>query len=1269
MSSVYTQRRPSVNPFMHAKPLIRATLSNFAQIPSHTTPNVAAGDVAREVQICSCVQVESDLRGFARVLRSLLLVFLCREQPQCRNLQPRHGCNLLFFLFFRSPPPIHIQIHSFFDARLCSFLRRCCVAKTLIIVESPAKAKTIAKFLKGDYIVESSIGHIRDLPASAEDIPAAYKDKPWSRLGVDVENNFKPLYIVPATKRPQVKKLKELLTNASELYLATDEDREGEAIAWHLREVLKPTVPVKRMCFHEITQKAIEHAIKNPRQLDDKLVDAQEARRILDRLFGYEVSPILWRKVAPRLSAGRVQSVATRLIVERERLRIAFKSGDYWSVDAVLQKHTEQVEKKAADGKNKDVSIAADLVELAGRRIATSRDFDPNTGKIAEPEKTILLDEKRAVELKKNLEVASYTVKDVNKRPFTQKPYAPFITSTLQQEAGRKLRYTAQRTMRIAQRLYETGYITYMRTDSTTLSQEAISAARAQVAELFGENFVPDVPRVYAGKVKGAQEAHEAIRPAGDRFRTPEQVQRDVDEESYKLYDLIWKRTIASQMKDAVGERTQVRIGTSVEINGKKLDCVLTTSGKTISFPGYLRAYVEGSDDPEAELEDKERILPPLAVGDVLDPNKVDIRKHTTQPPSRYTEASLVKDLEDRGIGRPSTYASIIQTIQDRGYVFKKNGALVPTFTAFAVINLLQQHLGDLVDYAFTARMESDLDAISSGEMRATPWLTKFYFGTNGPPPPAPVVEGAADEAGKAKKTTKKKAEAKAADGTAAPAGTTAPAGKTPDGKTPDSKNPENKTAENKVVDGPLAEIGLRAKVASGGEGIDARGISCLPLGTTEDGQLVAARVGRFGAYVQIGDTEQRANIPSDIAPDELTVTVALDLIRKSSNGARVLGKDPSTNQNVYVKTGRFGPYIQRGEMPQDKKTDEAATAETTATSEVKATEVADAATNAETNTEAAGDGKKKKAKKEPKPKKEKPVKPKLASVWPVYDPETITLVQAIQILQYPKILGKHPETGATIVASDGKFGPYLIVEEDGTDAKGETRTLPNAYEDLASIDLEKAVTLLASPKPPRQRAARGSVEPLARLGVSAVTGKNIEIRTGKFGPYVTDGQVNATIPTARDPANLTFDDALELIAAREEYMKERGQEPRPAPKTPRAKKSAEASDVAGAGTAASTAPVAANTASETADATGTAKTTKKKAAAKTAATKTTTSTTVETTEATETAVPHKVKAAKPTKAAKAATDDTATVAPVVADAPAKVAKKTVVRKASKTSE
>ena len=908
------------------------------------------------------------------------------------------------------------------------------MAKALIIVESPAKARTISKFLGGDYVVESSIGHVRDLPSRAAEIPAAYKKKPWARMGVNVEKKFQPLYIIPDKKKAQVKKLKELLKSADALYLATDEDREGEAIAWHLVEVLKPKVPVRRMVFHEITERAIQHAIENPREIDMRLVEAQEARRILDRLYGYEVSPLLWIKIKPKLSAGRVQSVATRLVVERERERMVFKSAEYWSVKAQLE-----------SGHEDTPVVDAGLVEVNGRRIALTRDLDGLTGKLTEnalKDNVLLLDGSAAGAIQSSLEGERFDITDVIQKPFTQKPLAPFITSTLQQEGGRKLRYTAKRTMRVAQRLYENGHITYMRTDSSNLSNEALQAARGQITELFGAEYLPEAPREYKKKVKGAQEAHEAIRPTGEVFRSSESLKGELDEEEWKLYDMIWRRTLASQMNDAKGQRTQVRFAAEIPaaadaaagqpVAGR---AVFTASGKVITFPGFLKVYSQWGDKAEGEESEKNKLLPPVKEGDRLKASDLVASEHNTKPPARYTEVSLVKILEERGIGRPSTYASIIQTVQDRGYVWKKGGALVPTLTAFAVIQLLEKHLGRLVDYEFTARMEDDLDVISNGDKEATPWLSEFYFGT---------LEEAERE-------------------------TEAELG--------------------------VAEVGLKAKVAEGGAAVDARSISTVPIGPLPDGDGdVAARVGRYGPYLQVGDTERRAYIQDTLALDELDVTEAVRLLEEAQLANRTLGDYSLTGQPVYLRSGRFGPYIQLGDPELDSK------------------------------------GKIKKGK-----------KPRMASLWPTMEPKTVTLEEAELILSFPKVLGEHPVTGQEVTVQDGRYGPYVSMpgEEEG---KLESRGLEGAHEQLQTVTLDEAVVILSQPRVRRAQQAKG---PLNVLAESPATKKPIEVRTGRFGPYVTDGQINATIPTSRDPMTVTFDDALELIAAREDRMRAEGVDPR----------------------------------------------------------------------------------------------------------------------------
>ncbi len=861
------------------------------------------------------------------------------------------------------------------------------MAKPLVIVESPAKAKTIAGFLGSEYMVESSIGHIRDLPRNAADVPAAYKGEPWARLGVDTENDFKPLYVVASEKKAQVSKLKSLLKDASEVYLATDEDREGESIAWHLLEVLNPRVPVRRMVFHEITRPAIERAVREWRDLDRRLVDAQETRRILDRLYGYEVSPVLWRKVMPRLSAGRVQSVATRMLVDRERARMRFHSADWWDIEGVFQKQGDTE------------SFPATLSALDGKRLASGRDFE-ESGRLKTDSDVVRLDEASATDLARRLENSAFEVASVEERPFTRRPYAPFITSTLQQEAGRKLRFSSARTMQVAQRLYENGFITYMRTDSTTLSETAVTAARRQIETLYGKAYLPDAPRRYDKKVKNAQEAHEAIRPAGDDMRTPESLAAQLHGDEARLYDLIWKRTIASQMSDARGTSAQVRIvgRAAVSGEGKAEEATFSASGKIIQFPGFMRAYVEGADDPDAELEDKEVRLPPLAEGDalaVVDTDAgpgLDARSHATQPPARYTEASLIKALEEMGVGRPSTYTSIISTIQDRGYVWKKGSALVPSFTALAVVGLLEEHFGDLVDYGFTAAMEDDLDEIAGGSAEAVPYLRKFYFGAERP--------------------------------------------------------------------------GLKALVSDDLDRIDAREVNSIPIGLTPSGETIYARVGRYGPYVQSG--EERASIPEDMAPDELTVERAQELLAAPS-GDRTIGIDPATGLAVVARAGRFGPYVQLGEVDSNSKE-----------------------------------------------------RPPTASLFKTMSLDTVTLDDALRLLSLPRVVGTDPADGAEIEALNGRYGPYL---KKGAD----TRSLANE-EDLFSVTLEEALGLFAQPKT-RGRAAAAA--PLKELGADPVSGKPMVVKSGRFGPYVTDGETNASLRKGDDSESLTDERAAELLADR----------------------------------------------------------------------------------------------------------------------------------------
>ncbi|GIE35226.1 DNA topoisomerase 1 [Actinoplanes italicus] len=714
----------------------------------------------------------------------------------------------------------------------------------LVIVESPSKAKTIAGYLGPDYLVEASVGHIRDLPRNADEVPEEFKGQPWARLGVDVDNGFHALYVISESRKQQVAKLKRLAKEVDEIFLATDEDREGEAIAWHLIETIKPKVPFKRMVFHEITKPAIQAAVANPRDIDRSLVDAQEARRILDRLYGYEVSPVLWKKVMRGLSAGRVQSVATRIVVERERQRMAFRSAEYWDILAHLAVQGQ------VDGPR---NFQATLIALDGDRIATGKDFEPTTGQLKTGSTAVQLDGDGARGLAARLEGRPFQVTRVEEKPYRRRPYAPFITSTLQQEAARKMRYSSQQTMRTAQSLYEKGYITYMRTDSVNLSETAVAAARRQIAELYGANNVPPQPRKYTTKAKGAQEAHEAIRPAGDNFRTPGEVAKELSSDEFRLYELIWRRTIASQMTDAVGNSISVRIRATTAANE---EADFAASGKTITDPGFLRAYVESSDDENAEAEDAERRLPNLVKDQPLTADALNATGHHTTPPARYTEASLVKALEELGIGRPSTYSSIMQTIQDRGYVEKRGQAMIPSFLAFAVIGLLEGHYPRLVDYNFTAAMEGQLDDIAAGDGTQLAFLTSFYFGSQ--------------DAG--------------ADAEIAKAG------------------------------------GLKKMVTENLSAIDAREVNSIPLFVDEENRRVVVRVGKFGPYLQrkvVGggedDPEDKASLPDGIAPDELTPERVEELFL-AGNGDRVLGDDPATGDEVTVKSGRFGPYVSAGE-------------------------------------------------------------------------------------------------------------------------------------------------------------------------------------------------------------------------------------------------------------------------------------------------------------------------------------------------------------------
>ncbi|HNF04712.1 MAG TPA: type I DNA topoisomerase [Mycobacterium sp.] len=891
--------------------------------------------------------------------------------------------------------------------------------RRLVIVESPTKARKIAGYLGSNYIVESSRGHIRDLPRNAADVPAKYKSEPWARLGVNVEENFEPLYIISPEKKSTVSELKGLLKDVDELYLATDGDREGEAIAWHLLETLKPRIPVKRMVFHEITEPAIRAAAEHPRDLDNDLVDAQETRRILDRLYGYEVSPVLWKKVAPKLSAGRVQSVATRIIVQRERDRMAFRSASYWDIIAEL-------DASVSDPAAQPPLFTARLVAVDGKRVAAGRDFD-SLGVLRKPDEVLVLDETAAGTLATGLQGAELTVASVEEKPYTRRPYPPFMTSTLQQEAGRKLRFSSERTMSVAQRLYENGHITYMRTDSTTLSQSAITAARTQAAQLYGEEYVHPSPRQYTRKVKNAQEAHEAIRPAGDTFATPGALHRELDGDEFRLYELIWQRTVASQMADARGTTLSLRIaGTAAD--GR--EATFTASGRTITFPGFLKAYVETVDElAGGEADDAESRLPELRQGQRVAANRLTADGHTTNPPARYTEASLIKALEELGIGRPSTYSSIIKTIQDRGYVHKKGSALVPSWVAFAVTGLLEQHFGRLVDYDFTAAMEDELDEIANGHERRDNWLSNFYFG-----------------------------------------------------------------GEHGVAHSIARAGGLKKLVGVNLEGIDAREVNSIKLFDDEHGRAIVVRVGKNGPYLErmiTGDdgepTPQRANLSDEITPDELTLELAETLFATPQEG-RVLGVDPATGHEIVAKDGRYGPYVTEVlPPPPDSGGDD-------------------------------GDGVAAK-----KGKKPTGPKPRTGSLFRSMDLQTVTLEDALRLLSLPRLVGVDPQSGEEITAQNGRYGPYL---KRGTDS----RSLATE-EQLFDVTLEEALKIYAEPK--RRGRQGAATPPLRELGVDQASGKPMVIKDGRFGPYVTDGETNASLRKGDDVLSITDERASELLAER----------------------------------------------------------------------------------------------------------------------------------------
>ncbi|MEB3217233.1 MAG: type I DNA topoisomerase [Nostocales cyanobacterium 94392] len=847
---------------------------------------------------------------------------------------------------------------------------------TLVIVESPTKAKTIRNYLPSDYRVEASMGHVRDLPQSASEIPAAVKGQQWAQLGVNVEANFEPLYVVPKNKKQIVTQLKEALKEATELILATDEDREGESISWHLYQLLKPKIPTKRMVFHEITSEAIKKALQNTRDVDEQLVRAQETRRILDRLVGYTLSPLLWKKIAWGLSAGRVQSVAVRLLVQREQQRRVFNIGSYWDLKAALI--------PASSKGNKEQSFNSLLVTLGGAKVANGSDFDSTTGEITVGRQVVLLNEEEAEALKQRLTDKTWQVTSLDERPVTRKPAPPFTTSTLQQESNRKLRLSARDTMRVAQSLYEQGYITYMRTDSVHLSEQAITAARDCVQKLYGKEFLSPQPRQYTTKSKGAQEAHEAIRPAGSSFRTPQET--GLSGRELQLYDLIWKRTVACQMADA--RQTQITMHLQVE------DAGFRSSGKRIDFPGFLRAYVEGSDDPEAALEDQEVILPNLKVGDHPNCQKLETVGHETQPPARYTEASLVKTLESEGIGRPSTYASIIGTIIDKGYAQLTNNALIPTFTAFAVTKLLETHFPDVVDPSFTSRMEQTLDDISTGEAEWLPYLKQFYLG----------------------------------------------------------------------------EKGLDTLVREQEKIIDVNTSRTVDLNIPD----VKIRIGKFGAYLEAenGDEIVTASIPRDLTPADLDPKQVEKLLKQKTEGPDQVGIHPETAQPIFMLIGPYGPYVQLGE------------------------------------------------------KSEENPKPKQASLPKNVNPENVTVEMAVGLLSLPRKLGEHPETGASIQANLGRFGPYVV--HNLKDAK-DYRSL-KAGDDVLSITLERALELLSEPKKGRGSKSKAK-QPLRELGSHPDSSEPVNIYDGPYGVYIKYGKTNVGIPEGETPESITLETALKLLA------------------------------------------------------------------------------------------------------------------------------------------
>jgi len=878
------------------------------------------------------------------------------------------------------------------------------MAGPLVIVESPTKAKKITEFLRGEDTggasptVIASVGHIRDLVSKAKELPEGKQKEWWSYLGIDPDDDFKPYYKVYDKKKDTVAELRRALKNADALYLATDEDREGEAIAWHLLQVLKPPkdMPVYRMVFHEITAPAIREAFANPRELDQLLVDAQETRRLLDRLAGYDLSQVLWKKVNRGLSAGRVQSVATRLVVEREREIMAFVSADWWDIKGVFAASSEPI------------PFGAKLIALDGVRVATGNDFNDD-GALTRDDR-IILNEETVRALAAELQASPFSVRSVESKPYRKRPFAPFTTSTLQQVAGRRLKVSAKQVMSMAQSLYQQGYITYMRTDSSNLSAAAVAAAKNEITERYGASAIEGKPRTWGKKAANAQEAHEAIRPAGDRFRRPEEVRNEVPPGEARLYEIIWQRTVASQMIDAIGETVTVRLG-SLTASGR--DAEFSAAGTVITERGWMQVEDWRTDDTDAENDDDtERRLPQLKVGDGLDATEITPEGHATKPPARFTEASLVGKMEELGVGRPSTYASIMETIQGRGYVWKKGSALVPSWNAFAVTTLLEQHFAELVDYDFTANLEAILDRISNGDANSVETLAEFYFG--------PMVDG-------------------------------------------------------------VRKDGLRDLVTERLPEIDAAAINTFLLGDDHNGMPVIAKPGKFGPYVQRGD--DTASVPDNLPPADLTVAVALELLAMPKGG-KPIGEDPETGLTVFVMSGRFGPYVQLGELEDDP------------------------------------DG-----------------KPRRASLFKSMDPYEVSLEQGLELLSFPKVLGADPETGKTIRAQNGKFGPYLTKGDEGDEEKPETRSL-DSEEQLLAVTFENALALFAEP---RRFGKRAPKPPLADLGIDPASGRPMLIKDGKFGPYVTDGETNASLRVGDVPETLSPERGAELLQARRDYIAENG--------------------------------------------------------------------------------------------------------------------------------